>query len=375
MRAYSAAELAILTAPAVEVSAGCDLLNPDLSFREDISDYLVDGSVEWSLYASIHRTCDLALTRTLRWGVDYVRPYMILTANGASARFNAGVFLLTTPERRVGEVPETVDAQGYDRLSELIDELGQDYTITAGTTYRQALLDVFALAEVTGVLIEGSAADETLPQAKSYPLIGERVADPDQTDSPTTFLRVINDLLRQIRFRSLWCDENGVYRCQEYQAPSSRPDEFEFNADDTLAGIVGEDRSVLEDSWKVPNRWTFRWTNPPDGTLLADQSTVIVNQSDGPLSVDGRGRTKRVTIDYEAASRAKFLSLATDRVASDRAVSRRVELNTGPLPVAGHADIVKIIDSAAGLSGKAQAVSWSLPLDGADMTWNLELTA
>lgn len=359
-----------------DVSAGCEVLSSDLTFAEDISDDLVGGRVARNMASTIHGTVTLSLSRRLTWGVDLVRPYMVLTGSGVTARFNLGVFALTTPLSVIGEDPQTYEVQGYDRLYLLSRQVGATYTASkllgdgiTPRTYRQALLDVFAAAGLTGVLIEGSAADSTLPQDRTWALVGDNQADPDQTSTPVTYLRIVNDLLRAISFRAVWVDEDGRFRCGVYQDPGVRPSEFTFDADDILEGIVGEDRTVSEDVWAIPNRWVFRWTNPPEGTATADLTYERLNQSDGPTSIDSRGLTWTSVVDYEAASRAALVSLGDNRVASDRRKAAAFKLTTGPFPCAGHADVFTYSDAAAGVSSKVQAESWDMPLDGSDVQW------
>lgn len=371
MRPYTDAELAILTAASVSVSVGCELLDTSLAFVEDISDDLLGGTVEWALYDDIHRACTLLISRTLSWGVDLVRPYMTLTAGSSSARFDLGVYVLTTPLGVVGETPQTFDVQGYDRLRLLQRQVGADYSVAAGTTYRTAILDAFTAAGLSGVLIDGVAADNVLPAARSWPLVANRAADPDQTDTPVTYLRIVNDLLRAISFRAVYCDEGGLYRCEAYRPPSSRAPEFVMTADDENATVVGEVRTVSYDVWSVPNRWVFRATNFGTGV---EGNGVYTYPATGKLD-DGRDLAYTSVIDYEAATQAKLVELGDRRVAIDLAVARRVKFPTGPLPIAGHADVVTIVDAAAGLNNKAQAVSWSMPLDGGDMSWTFEVVA
>lgn len=368
----SAAQVtALLTAPTLVVSAGCDLMNPDLSFAADISDDLAGGRVERNLFATIHGTCSLKLSRRLAWGVDLVRPFQVLTDGHVTARFDLGVFCMTTPVLNVGDSVPMFDVQGYDRLMLLDRQVGADYTIAAAVTYRKALLDVFTAAGLTGVLIDGAAADDTLPVARSWPLIPNRAADPDQTDSPVTWLRIVNDLLRAINFRSVWCDERGRFRCQGYQLPSARPPEFTFDADGLLHGAVGEDRTVSEDVWRTPNRWVFRWTNAPEGTATANLSYTYNLPASDPMSAASRGLVWTSVVDYEAASRAKLVEIGDRRVQSDRTVTTRYTVSVGPFPVVGHADIYTYRDLAAAADRKVQAVTYTVDLLGADteMTW------
>lgn len=361
---------ALLQAPNLSVDFGAELLALDLSLVADISDDLAGGSVARNCNATIHGTCDLSLSRALTWGVDLIKPYMTLSDGTVHARWNLGVYMLTTPDRQVGETPETYDVQGYDRLHLLQREVGSDYSVASGTTYRAAILQAFTDAGLSGVLIEGSAADDTLPALKTWPLVSKDEANPDQTDAPVTWLRIVNDLLQPINFRAVWADQDGLFRCQSYRDPSTRAVEFTFDADDEHLTIIGEDRTLSEDVWATPNRWVFRGKNFGTG-VEGNGVYTVVNQSDGPTSIDARGLRWTSVIDYEAASQAKLVSLGDRRVAADKRVTSMLSLTTGPFPAAGHFDVYQLNDSTIG-SRKVQARSWRMPLDGDDVSWEWE---
>lgn len=362
--------VSLLESPSLTVDFGAELLDSDLVFVEDISDDLAGGTVSRRMHTTVHGTCRLALSRQLAWGNDLVRLYMTLADGTVEARWNVGVFALTTPDRKVGESPETYDVQGYDRLHLLQRQVGADYTVTAGTTYRQALEDAFTAAGLSGVLIEGAAADDTLPADKTWALVPDDESDPDQTDTPVTWLRVVNDLLQAINFRGVWADQDGIFRCEGYLAPSVRAVEWTFDADD-VDTIVGADRTVSEDVWAAPNKWVFRWKN--GGTGVEGDGVYTVDESD-TTNGDRLGRTLVWTsvIDYEAASQAKLVELGDRRVAADKRVTSRLEVTTGPMPGAGHADVFSYVDVELGGPRKVTAVEWEMPLDGGDVTWRWE---
>lgn len=371
-------QAAILRSDALEVDYGLELLSPTLQVLEDISADLAEGGqVTRNMNREPHGQCALRLTRALRWGIDLVRPYMVLTdtTTGATARWSIGVFALTTPSTPVGEDPVTYDVQGYDRLYLLQREVAAEYTALAGVSYRQALLDAFTAAGLTqDVLIEGSAADDVLPTTRVWSLVG-RSTDPDQDRSPATWLRVVNDLLEAINFRSVWADSDGRIRCQAYQPPNDRPVEFTFSADDPRLTILGAERTVTSDVWQTPNRWLFRQTNRPQGAPVAtigDGLYEVTLPDEHPLSAVSRGLDWPRVVDYEAATQAKLVELGDRRVAYDLRVTTSIEVRTGPFPPAGHADVFTYDDLDAGGSRKVQAVEWALPLSGADMTWTWE---
>jgi len=372
--AYTTAQItALLEAGNLTVDFGADLLNLNLGFVDDLSPDLVGGSVGRDCYGTVHGFCTLQLSRVLRWGVDLVRPYMVLSSGLTVARWNLGVYVLTTPQRTVGETPETYDVQGYDRLMLLNRQVGADYRVAAGVTYRAAIVAAFAAAGLSGVLIDGSAADSTLPAARSWLLVGDST-NPDQTATPVTWLRVVNDLLNAINFRAVWCDQDGQFRCSGYQDPKVRAPEYVFDADSQLT-ILGEDRTLTEDVWSTPNRWVFRQTNRSSDAPTPTEGDGIytrVNDTDGPTSITGRGLTWTAVVDYEAASHAKLVSLGDRRVASDRRVTTALKVWTGPFPGAGHFDVFTYSDAAAGGTRKVQATGWRMPFDGGNVEWDWE---
>lgn len=373
MQPLTAEGARLLTAPDVTVSAGVELLTPALGFAADLSADLQGGEVKRAMLADVHGTCTLLLTRELVWGVDLVRPYMVLSDEKGSERWNLGVYALTTPQSVVAEEPRTFQVDGFDRTYLLRREVGMDYSVAAGTTYRQALLDTFAAAGLgSGVLIEGSAADNVLPVTRLWPLVASS-PDPDQTDTPVTWLRVVNDLLRAINFQAVWADQDGVFRCGLYRPPSSRPVEYTFNAD--TGTIVGEQRTITGDRFASPNRWVFLQSNRPDGAPAPTEGDGIytVNlPADDPLSAQQRGLVWNRVVKYEAASQAALVALGDRRVAGDRAVTTTFNVTTGPFPPAGHYDVFTYADTQALGTVRVQAVEWTMPLDGGDVTWTWE---
>jgi hypothetical protein len=120
----------LLTGDEVTVTAGLELLDSSNKLVVDISDDLAEGGrIEHDGRMVVHGSCDLSVTRTLAWGRDRVRPYMTLSNAAVEARFNLGVYVLTTPQTRRGEDLSTFSVQGYDLLQLLLDPVGDTYLV------------------------------------------------------------------------------------------------------------------------------------------------------------------------------------------------------------------------------------------------------
>lgn len=346
-----------LTAESVEISAGLDLLDTDNRFVDDISDDLAGGSISRDNYAAVHGTCRLQITRELAWGRDRVRPWMTVTSNGATTRWNLGVYVLTTPTDDRGESPQTWDVVGYDLLHLLQDAPGDTHVATSGTTYLQAVRDAVMAAGLTAatVLLDGSGQDKTLPADRVWAL----------GVNGTTWLRIVNDLLREIGYDGIYADESGRLRSQPFRPLDERPTEWTHDTSDERTNIVGEDRKVTADVWAGFNWWRFvqRRDSAAAQPTEGDGIYTVENVSDGPSSQTALGRVRRRPVEFlDAPDHASLVAQGDRIVAEDRQMTREWSGQIDPLPAQWHRDCVRVIDG--GTSEKLIASSWTLNLDG-----------
>jgi len=366
----SAAQVtALLVAPDLSVDFGVELLSPSLALLEDISADVSGGSVKRDMLANVHGTVDLMISRALAWGRDRVRPYMLLssaTAGVTSARFNAGVYVLTSPKRPIGETPTTYSVTGFDLLHLLQSSVGDTYVATAGTTYLTAISAVLTASGVGGVvLMDGTLGATVLPADRVWAL----------TDSdPATWLRVVNDLLAEISYRGLWVDQDGAFRSEPYRDPSVRAVEWVFDVANQRTNIIGQPRTETADVWSAPNRWRFVRKAMTVKPVESAGIYTVTNQSSGSSCVDSVGRLVKAPTAYlDAADQASLVAQGDQTVASDKSSTRLIELTTGPFPIASHFDVAMLLDPDLGAPVKVQARSWSMYLSGADVQWVWEV--
>ena len=166
-----------------------------------------------------------------------------------SARFNLGVYALTSPESPRGEDPVTYEVDGYDLLY-LLSRTGpgDTYVVNAGTGYLAAAQAAITAAGISApVQFDGTLAATTLPTAMVWVL----------TEQADSWLRIINDLLAAINYRGLWADEDGRLRSGPYAAPETRAVEWVFDTANLRTNLVGEERTMSADVWGIPNVWRF----------------------------------------------------------------------------------------------------------------------
>lgn len=119
----------LITGDEVTIEAGLELLDSRNRYVDDISADLAGGRVFYEGRDTVPGKCSLQIQRPLAWGRDRVRVYMTLSNAAVSARFNLGVYVLTTPKTPRGETPATFDVQGYDLTQVLLDPIGDTYVV------------------------------------------------------------------------------------------------------------------------------------------------------------------------------------------------------------------------------------------------------
>lgn len=354
----------LLTGDSLTVSAGLDLLDTSNNFVSDISDSLDGGEISRSNFADVHGTCQLDIVQELAWGKDRVRPFMTLANDFIAARFNLGVFVLTTPETsRVDDVI-TYKVHGFDLLFLLQSSGPADtYVATSGTTYLDAVQAVLTASGVgVGLQLDGTGSATTLPSTMVWLL---------NPEAETSWLSIINDLLSAINYRGLWANENGVFTSSPYSAPSARAIEWTFDTSDIKTNIVGEQRTLTSDVWAAKNWWRFVRKGMTTKPIETDGIYTYQNDTEGRTSVAALGRVVKAQVRFlDAANQTSLVAQGNKIIANNQAISRSFAIEVDPLPIASHFDIVEFID--AGFTDKCQVASWTLPLDGSQGIWQLE---
>lgn len=353
----------LIEADALQVDFGADLYDSDETFIEDISGDLAGGEVERGNFRTIHGTCRLAISKELAWGSQRIKPYMTLSDGTVEARFNLGVFLLSTPERQAGESPATFDVDGFDKLEVLAHPHGSTYSASSGDAYLTLVEDLIAGAGESKVRLDQAESSTTLSSGRVW-------------DLETTTLTIVNSLLRAVGYRSLWVDQDGYYRSEPYVSPADRGADWDYSADSATT-TVGQERTASADFFATPNRWVFVLDDPEASTFPSEGDGIytVTNQSDGDTSVDARGRTITRVEFLDASSQTSLETQGDRMVESDKRLDRRLALNVSPNPLHRHFDIVRVFDAELGVNGRKYVVTdWRLPLDGSDMQLDLKAT-
>lgn len=331
---------AAITGDTALVTWGVDVLDLDGTVIDDVTDDAIACVVSRQMYASIHGTVDITLTRALDWSAVRVRPWQAVDG----IRFDLGVFKLQVPESDA--TAGTWRVQGYDALTDLQRIIGDSLYFAASSKYLTCMAQVLADSGATApVLIDSTAADAAMPDPMCWPL---------NLQAPYSYIRPINDMAAAITYRGIWVDEEGRYRLQRYQAPEERSTEWVFDLSDPRTNIVLPDRTMTRDDWARPTAWRFvrsGLTSPP--TEGAGLYTV------GDWDADDADRRLYA---FDAGDQTSLVSQGDRQVQTDTSKTRLIDITTGPLPCLGHFDVVDYSDPRMGIVTRCQGRAWDQDL-------------
>lgn len=354
----NAAVLALIRdTPSLIVSAGCELLDRTLTVMADITGLLAAGTVSRDSYADLHGSASLAIESTLDWGSAIVRPYMVLAAGTVQARFNLGAYYTSVPKTVLGEAPLVHDVECIDILDGLNSPVGETFAVAAGAGYLAAVESILITQGFTQYQIDQTSASTVLPTARTWLL-----------DDQTTWLTIVNDLLGSIGYRGIWSDWDGLLRVEQYISPTARSPEWSYDTG-SMTSMLTPGRSVERDFYRAPNRWVFYRSNNVDATAPVEGNGMytVVNQTDGPTSVEGRGgRVISSVKGLDVADQPSLVKAGQRIVDGDMTVKAKLTVGVAPNPLHWHFDVVALNDPDVGRAGNCLVSKWTLPLDGGD---------
>jgi hypothetical protein len=363
--AFTAAQIneLIQDAPSLVVGAGLELIDMNLDVLLDLTDDLDSGEVSRSGYADLHGSATFGLSTNLDWQSAIVRPYMTLSDHVITAKFYLGAYFTSTPKKSVEFYPQIHQVTGYDILHRLQDQVGEVYAVAAGQKYLTVVEGILREQGYQKFIIDNHAADAVLPSAQVWEL-----------DQNITWLTVVNDLLAAVGYQGIWSDWNGYLRCQQYIPPGQRVAEWYYDAG-KLTSMLDPERSIEQDYYNAPNRWVAVQSNNVDEKtpVEGDGIFTFINQSNGPTSVEARdGRTITRRLDIDAASQEALVASARVSIDADMRLSTKYEVASSPNPLHWHFDRLLVNDPDLGEYIEVLSTSWTLPLNGDNMTheWN-----
>ncbi len=206
------------------------------------------------------------------WLNDRVRPVFLIKVKENWLEYPQGVFLITSPTRRIENNSIWRSVEAYDGSLILHEDLFVDrFFIAAGSKYTDVINNILNSAGIWKTNI--SQSDLIISNSKEFEI-------------GTSKLDVINKLLSEINYESLHVDSNGIFRSSVYQIPSKKNVEHIYKVDKN--SVIHDGMEDRIDLFKVPNKWVTYVSNPENESLV---SIFENNIETSMTSIPSRGRT------------------------------------------------------------------------------------
>lgn len=275
----------------------------------------------------------------------------LTTVPGKWIEFSLGIFLLSTPTRRLENGNIVRDVEAYDGTLILKENLIDDrWTLAAGESYYSFIVKGLKENNITKYNIEHSNKTATVAI---------------EWEPGTSWLTIINDCLSALNYTPIIVDEYGFFTSQLYRSPMERPAEIEYKTDQYSVVYDGIEDEL--DTMSVPNKFTVVLNDPERESL---RSVVINDNPESPTSYQNRGGrwiTDFRTVDDIADQEA--LDAYTKRIAFEASqVYGHISFDTAAIPIHGYANVINFENSELDLHGNFSETKWELPLQvGATM--------
>lgn len=350
-------EALIKTDESVTFGFGMELLDRDLNLVEDITQHLRTCTVSRDNLAVLHGTCAFTLSDRLVWGRAVVRPFTTISNGTVTARFNEGAYFTSTPLTKTDEIPATYSVQGFDILNALNTLVGDSYAIRAGDSYLTAVENIFTSMGYTQYSIDPSRATTVAPASKGWPL-----------DETTTWLTIVNELLKAVGYKPVYSDWNGALVCTA-QPVTTPAVEWVYDRG-MFTGQLVPGQDIIHDYFATPNRWVgIQGNTDATGTAPTEGDGVFtyVNETDGETSVTERDQVITKVMTVTAADQAALITAVLAEAANDKVVGTSIEASTSGNPLHWHDDVVSVETLELGIR-TVQETRWSMDLKTGDMS-------
>ena len=311
---------------------------------------------------TVYTDCRTSIKMTLRGTflrnekVDYIsdelRPVML--ADGTE--YPLGVYRIVTKSEthtEAGAVYDNIEA--YDRAILLTwAKLEKRDYWPAGTSYDTVISHYLTLAGIRHVALVAS----------NHVLQNDR----EDWDAGTDYLTIVNTLLDEINYDSLWFDSSGAAQIKPYTAPSAGRILHTYGGNGLKA--LRPEYTSETDLYDRPNVFIAILDNPE-----YDTPAVATAENDTPasrLSTVSRGiRIPEVYKVNNIASVDELQAYVNKLRDESMQTSEFVTIDTALIPTHGVGDVVAVVHT--GMQGLFREVEWTFPMDaGQYMTHKLQ---
>lgn len=313
-------------------------------------DSVVTGSsIEYNYLSAIKRTAKMTVADADSADIDFVndriRPWIGLQMpDGGWADWPQGIFLLNSPTRKAKDGTIYRDVEAYDQCQILSDfKSNKTYILRAGTVITDQITAILQAANIQNFIVVDS--DDILPGVRTW-------------DPGTSYLEIVNDLLRSIGYGSIWFDGMGVGHCEPYTDPDDVDPYIGYTTDKD--SIVQPEAEQTLDLFSVPNVISLTVSQPGRPVL---NSIFINSDPNSPVSTVRRGRRINfVDSSIDVATQSALDALARRKAQGFANIYEYVSLPTMIVPIHENRDTLYVSHDTLGVQGKFVETAWSIEM-------------
>lgn len=277
---------------------------------------------------------------------DVLRPVMII--NGTE--YPLGEYAISVLEIQYEENAAHVQIEAYDRSLYLKQsKIEQRYYIQAGSKYTDV---------AQAILMEAG-----INRAICIPSTATFATDRDDWEIGTSRLRILNDILAEINYESIWFDMNGNARIHPYEVPSAANIAHRYESGEY--SIIKDNYTSEIDIFDTPNIFVAIVSNPDyDVPMIA---TAVNDTPTSIMSTVQRGRRiVRVDKINNIASQEELQAYVDNERTKSMLAAETTRFYTAIEPTHGMRDVIALNNGSA--SGIYQETEWQITMEaGADM--------
>jgi len=261
-----------------------------------------------------------------------------------------GVFIPQSVQKVTTSGTTLFNVTGYD-----LSILPKNDCITA----RLALAKGALYLDVIQSLLISSGINKITADASTATLQSNR----DDWDIGTSKLKIVNQLLSEMSFRSLEMDSNGYALLKQYETPSINNVKHTYQDDE--ASIIEPDTTIDSNLFEIPNIWIATVSN---ADLPAALTATYIN--DNPLSKTSTvytGQSKVKTLSFDnIASQTDLLNAVNKQAFLDMQGIETIEFKTAIESGHGTNDTVAL--RLPQYNGIISESSWEIDFSSSTMT-------
>ena len=295
-----------------------------------------DGVIKMSLAGVFRRNDNMDYLK------DEIKPYLIIDER----EYPVGVYMIGTCETQSDEHGISLDQiEAYDRALKLRQKKTETRLhIDAGTKYLDAIGNLLQDAGIKMVIAD--EASDTI------------ATDREDWEIGTEYLAIINALLSEINFSSIWFDLDGIARLERYAAPTSANIDHEYR--EGCFSIIRNNYTRKVDVFNAPNVFVVTVANPDYEDAMT--ATGVNDSPLSALSTVSRGRRILATpikLD-NIASQEALQQYANNLAIKSMLATEQTVFYTMLNPVHGVGDVVALYNGE--LQGIYEETGWMMQL-------------